>query len=74
MKIIILKIINTYRMIDYVMHNAVDDHRYILWYLWHFGVVCALAQQMFTVVVIVGCVQDSDSRIWQAIFLCLHIQ
>ena len=53
-------------MIDYVMHNAVEDHRYniILWYLCHFGVLCALAQQIsIHRVVIVGCLQDSDYRI-----------
>ena len=36
-------------MIDYVMYNAADDKRYILRYLWHFGVIHALAQQMFIV-------------------------
>ena len=61
-------------MIDCVMHNAVEDHSYILQYLWHFGVILALAQHMFIVVVIVESVQDSDCRIWQAIFLYLYIQ
>ena len=51
------------------MHNAADDKRCILCYLWHFGVIRALAQQMFIVVVIVRSVQDYDSRKWQAIFL-----